>query len=63
MTKAEQKVEEFKQNMLKERLSQITDEQRQFFHRVFPKGVSSKQLMTAIDLCDRTIKKNLEGRK
>lgn len=61
MTKSEQEVENFKRNMLKERLDQITEEQRQLFHRLFPK-VTSAKLMTAIDLCDRAIKKNQEGR-
>ena len=57
-----EEVEQFKRSCLDERLEQCTEEQQAFFHRIFPKGVPSDKLESAIDLCDRTIKKNVEGR-
>lgn len=53
----------FTRQLLGERLKQLTDKQRTFFkERVFPKGVKREDLVGAIDLCDRTIKKNKAGR-
>jgi len=58
--KAFKEVEDHKRKMLEDRLSQCTDSQRAFFHRIYSKGVPEEKLMSAIDLCDRTIKKNKE---
>jgi hypothetical protein len=55
---AEAEVEAFKRRMLAERLTQCTSEQQAFFNRLYPKGVREDQIMDAIDLCDRTIRKN-----
>lgn len=53
-----QAVETFKRDMLADRLAQCTPAQQAFFHRLYPKGVPDDKLVNAIDLCDRTIKKN-----
>lgn len=55
----EKAVEDFKRQMLAERLSQCSEAQQAFFKRIYPKGVPEASLVSAIDLCDRTIKKNL----
>lgn len=61
--KVEAEVEAFKRKLLQERMEQLTEPQRTMFtKRVFPKGVPSDCLIGAIDLCDRTIKKNEQGR-
>jgi hypothetical protein len=51
-------VEEFKRKLLSERLAQCTEKQVAFFNRIFPDGVPEDKLVSAIDLCDRTIAKN-----
>jgi len=56
------KVEEFKRELLREALEQCTEEQQAFFHRIFPAGVPESKLVGAIDLCERTIRKNKAGR-
>lgn len=46
-------------------LAQCNDEQRAFFARLFPGGISlmsEKKLRTAVSLCQRTIAKNDKGR-
>lgn len=54
----------FSRKLLDERLAQLTEPQRKMFHdRVYPKGVPEDRIVSAIDLCDRTIKKNVAGRK
>lgn len=58
----EKEVERFKRKLLEERLDKVTPEQRDFFHRLYPVGVPEEKLISAIDLCDRTIRKNEEGR-
>lgn len=58
----EAKVEEFKRGLLNEALAQCTADQQAFFHRIFPKGVPEENLIGAIDLCERTIRKNKAGR-
>lgn len=58
----EAKVEEFKRGLLNEALAQCTADQQAFFHRIFPKGVPEDKLVGAIDLCERTIRKNKAGR-
>lgn len=57
---AKQEVEAFKRGLLAERLAMVTQKQREFFDRCFPKGVPSDRLESAIDLCNRTISKNGE---
>lgn len=59
-------IEQFTRGLLAERLVQITPPQRGKFDGIFPKGVvrvAGRNLMddlvNAIDLCDRTIKKNV----
>lgn len=32
-----------------------------FYSRIFPKGPSREKMVSAIDLCDRTIRKNQAG--
>ena len=59
----EAKVEAFKRGLLNEALAQCTADQQAFFHRIFPGGVSESKLVGAIDLCERTIRKNVAGRK
>ena len=58
----EQKVEAFKRGLLKEALDQCTPDQQNFFNRIFPNGVPEKDIIGAIDLCERTIQKNKAGR-
>lgn len=53
-------VEAFLREKLEERLSQCTDTQRAFFPKVYPGKVSYEKLILAIDLCDRTIAKNIK---
>jgi hypothetical protein len=52
------KVEAFKRGLLNEAFMQCTAEQQAFFHRIFPNGVPEDKLVGAIDLCERTIRKN-----
>lgn len=55
----EEKVGQYKRDLLVELLFKITDEQRAFFHGpCFPKGVSDEKLDGAIRLCMRTVKQN-----
>lgn len=61
-----QEVEAFKRKLLDDRLAQLTEPQRAFFFRIFPpdrfpQGVPADKLVSSIDLCDRTIAKNLKG--
>jgi len=61
-------IEQFKRKLLEERLEKCTQPQRDFFKKIypidrFPDGVPSQYLDSAIDLCDRTIKKNNETQK
>jgi hypothetical protein len=53
-----QEVEDFKRKLLAERLSQLTEPQRERFNWCFPNGVPEKDLIGAISLCDRTIIEN-----
>jgi hypothetical protein len=55
-------VEAFKRKMLAKRLSWCTKAQQEFFHKLYPKGVPEDKLISAIDLCERTIKKNIEDK-
>lgn len=58
MSETMRKVEAYKQQLLTELLTQITEEQRQFFHRLYPTGVSEVNMETAYGLIERTIEKN-----
>lgn len=58
MLQIEKQLEAIKRSLLMERLDQLSQKQRDFFSKLYPKGVSEKDLVSAIDLCDRTIKKN-----
>ena len=53
-------VEQFKRDKLAERLQRCTEEQRAFFARIFPGTVPKSKLIAAIDLCDRTLRKNAQ---
>ena len=57
----EKEVYQFKRTLLEDRLSQCTEKQKSFFKKIFPDGVPESRLMAAIDLCDRTIRKNIEN--
>lgn len=56
--KVKREVEEFKRKLLSERHEHLSEKQLALFNRIWPEGVPSKDLEGAIDLCDRTIKKN-----
>lgn len=58
MSETMKKVEEYKQTLLQELLSEITTEQRDFFHKIFPDGVCSDKMEIAYGLIERTIAKN-----
>ena len=60
--KINQEIEDFKRKMLNERIIQLTEPQLALFNRLFPDKIPEEKLITAIDLCDRTIRKNLAGR-
>ena len=44
--------------LLNELKTQLTESQLQFFNRIFRSGVPEEKLEMAIDLCDRTVRKN-----
>lgn len=44
--------------MLAETLEQLTEQQRETFLRVYPRGVRAKDLESAIGLCRRTVRQN-----
>jgi len=50
-----EKVEEFLRSLLADLLSQCTEEEREGYQRFWPKGVPSKELEGAVDLCARTV--------
>jgi hypothetical protein len=57
------KTEEFQRQELANLLAQCTPEQQEFFNkRVFPDGVPRDKLVSAYDLCERTLRKNAKGR-
>ncbi|MFA5767583.1 MAG: hypothetical protein WC919_06700 [Candidatus Paceibacterota bacterium] len=63
MATLDTKTEEFQRQELAEILELCSPEQRKFFHeRVFPNGVPKDKLVSAYDLCERTLKKNSQGR-
>ena len=53
-----EEIESFTRELLAQRLSRCSAAQQELFRRVFPGGPKAEQLETAIDLCDRTIRKN-----
>lgn len=55
-----EKVEAFKRQLLAEALAQLPEENVKRFNQIFPKGVKEEDLINAIELCERTIKKNKE---
>ena len=59
-TKIDKEIDAFIRAKLEERLAQITPEQKEFFYKLFPNKVPKDKLKIAIDLCDRTIAKNLK---
>ena len=59
--KVKNEIKRFERTLLENRLSQCTEKQKSFFNRIYPKGVSESKLIDAIDLCDRTIRKNIEN--
>lgn len=48
--------------ILQKKLEQCTAPQQELFGRLYPGGVPVSKLGNAIDLCERTIKKNEAGR-
>jgi hypothetical protein len=58
MSETMKKVEAYKKKLLQELLSEITEEQRDFFNKIFPDGVSSDKMESAYSLIERTITKN-----
>jgi len=50
-------VDNFLREKLKERLSQLTAPQYEFFKKLYPGIISYEDLFGAIDVCDRTIRK------
>lgn len=55
---AKQEVEQLKRSLLNERLGQCTEKQRELFGRLYPDGVREDQLEDAINLCNRTLRRN-----
>lgn len=43
-------------------LEKCSEPQVELFNRIFPTGVSTKDLPKAIDLCERTVRKNEVGK-
>lgn len=60
-TKVLEEIASFARVLLDERLAQLTEPQRTKFALVYPR-VTDANIVSAIDLCDRTIKKNIAGR-
>ena len=63
MATLDAKTEAFQRQELAEILELCSPEQQKFFHeRVFPNGVPKDKLVSAYDLCERTLKKSSQGR-
>ena len=58
MTESQKEVEQYQRGMLARRLEACTPSQKDLFNKIYPDGVPLDKLMNAIDLCDRTIRKN-----
>lgn len=54
-------IEQFKRDALINRLAKCTSAERDFFAKIYPNGVPSKDLESAIALCDRTITHNMRN--
>lgn len=54
-----ERVMHFKHDLLSKALTQCTQKQQEFFHHVYPK-ITEDNISSAIDLCERTIQKNLK---
>ncbi len=55
------KVEQFERSILKDLLLQCTQEQQQFFIKLYPGGVANiprEKIERAVEQCEATIKKN-----
>lgn len=61
--KVKKEVEAFMRKLLTERLEKCTAKQKATFDLVYPMGVPPSLLEDAIDLCDRTIKKNHQPKR
>lgn len=58
-----EEVQQFLREKLEERMSYLYPDQRTFLvERVYPHGIPDSKIEDAINLCDRTIKKNRDGR-
>lgn len=55
-----EKIEAFKRHLLADALAQLPEENVKRFNQIFPKGVKDEDVINAIELCERTIKKNKE---
>jgi hypothetical protein len=60
MTDIKQKIEQFKRQLLEDLMAECTPPQLELFGKCFPDGVPSEKLTMALELCDRTVKKNRE---
>lgn len=58
--KTEQRIEEFKRDLLRELLEKCTETQRHNFVKYFcePESLKPEKLDAALSLCERTIKQN-----
>ena len=52
-------IDAFKRQLLEGRLAQLSEKQRALFHKAYPAPIASHKLELAIDLCDRTIRRNI----
>ena len=59
----EEKVEKFKREMLTAALIQCSEKQQELFRMMYPNGVPTRRLESAIDLCERTIKQNVKRKR
>ena len=59
MTTLDKLTDVFKREQLAAQLAKCSQKQRDFFDRLYPKGVPSDKLSSAYDLVERTLKKNM----
>lgn len=52
-------VQKYKHEELANSLAKLTAAQQAFFKTLYPKGVPDKDLASAIDLCNRTLRQNI----
>ena len=55
-----EKIDKLEDDTLKELLPQLTEPQRDLFNKCYPNGVPRSKMVNAIDVCERTVKKNNE---